>query len=115
VSEALGGPPEGQRIPQAKYVFSFSPLLFAIIPRFHVKCIYMPIRPFLSDQPFDPEDIEEMSLAFESVCKALHLKMRDDPVTRVVAEKIIELKQHGVHGVSTLHAMVMQKLRFDQT
>jgi hypothetical protein len=73
----------------------------------------MSIRPFLSDQSFDPEDIEEMSLVFESLCKALHL--RDDPVTRVVAEKIIELKQHGVHGVSTLHAMAMQKLRPDQT
>jgi hypothetical protein len=56
-----------------------------------------------------------MSLAFESVCKALHLKLRDDPGTRVVAEKIIELKQHGAHGVSILHAMVMQKLQPDRT
>lgn len=75
----------------------------------------MPIRPFLSHQSFDPEDIQEMSLAFESMCKALHLKLRDDPGTRVVAEKIVELKQHGAHGVSTLHAMVMQKLQPDRT
>jgi hypothetical protein len=58
-----------------------------------------------------PETVEEMSLAFESVCKALHLKVRDDPATRLVAETIIELKQHGVHGVSTLHIMALQKLQ----
>jgi hypothetical protein len=30
----------------------------------------MPIRPFLSDQAFDPEAIRDMSLVFENVCEA---------------------------------------------
>lgn len=55
----------------------------------------MPIRPFLSGEAFEPETIREMSLALESVCKALGLKVIDDPATRHVAEKIIELSQHG--------------------
>ena len=49
-----------------------------------------------------------MSLALESVCKTLGLKVIDDPATRHVAEKIIELSQHGVRGVATLHAMTVQ-------
>jgi HflK protein len=39
-----------------------------------------------------------MSLALESVCKTLGLKVIDDPATRHVAEKIVELSQHGVRG-----------------
>ena len=40
-----------------------------------------------------------MSLAPESVCKTLGLNVIDDPATRHVAEKIIELSQQGVRGV----------------
>ena len=50
----------------------------------------MPIRPFLSGEAFEPETIREMSLALESVCKTLGLKVIDDPATRHVAEKIID-------------------------
>jgi hypothetical protein len=74
----------------------------------------MPIRQFITEDSFDPETIEEMSLALEGVCKDLCLKMRDDPVTRVVAETIIELKKNGVHGVSTLQVMALQKLQPNQ-
>ena len=56
----------------------------------------MPIRPFLSGQAFEPEAIRIMSLALEDVCDALGLRMTDDPATRLVAEKIIELAQRGV-------------------
>jgi hypothetical protein len=48
----------------------------------------MPITPFLAPQAFDPEVIEEMSAAFVAACDALHLKVVDDPATRLVAEKI---------------------------
>ena len=58
----------------------------------------MPIRPFLSGEAFEPETIHEMSLALESVCKTLGLKVIDDPATRHVAEKIIELSQYGRGG-----------------
>ena len=74
----------------------------------------MPIRQFITEDSFDPETIEEMSLALEGVCKDLCLKMRDDPVTRVVAETIIELKKNGVHDVSTLQVMALQKLQPNQ-
>ena len=73
----------------------------------------MPIRPFLSGQAFDPEAIDEMSLAFQRVCGTLGLKVIDDPATRLVAEKIIELSQHGVRGVATLHAMTVKEFKTD--
>ena len=71
----------------------------------------MPIRPFLSGEAFEPETIREMSLALESVCKTLGLKVIDDPATRHVAQKIIELIQHGVRGVATLHAMTVKEFQ----
>jgi hypothetical protein len=71
----------------------------------------VPIRPFLSGEAFDPETIREMSLALESVCNTLGLKVVDDPATRLVAEKIIELSQHGVRGVATLHAMIVKEFK----
>ena len=55
-----------------------------------------------------------MSLALESVCKTLGLKVIDDPATRHVAEKIIELSQHGVRAndaAANLGPPPAQKLR----
>src|SRR6266487_5434966 len=49
----------------------------------------MPIRPFLASQAFEPELIQQMSLALESVCETLELSFTDDPATRLVASKII--------------------------
>ena len=55
----------------------------------------MPITPFLKGQAFDPELVEAMSAAFESTCDALGLTERTDPITTLVAEKIIEAAQRG--------------------
>jgi hypothetical protein len=71
----------------------------------------VPIRPFLSGHAFDPETIREMSLALEGVCNTLGLKVIDDAATRLIAEKIIELSLHGVHGVATLHAMAVKEFK----
>ena len=56
----------------------------------------MPITPFLKGQAFDPELVEAMSAAFESTCDALGLTERTDPITALVAEKIIEAAQRGL-------------------
>jgi hypothetical protein len=45
---------------------------------------------------FDPEIIDKMSEALNGVCETLSLKLADDPETRLVAQKIIELAQRGV-------------------
>jgi len=71
----------------------------------------MPIRPFLAGQAFEPELIWQMSLALESVCEKLELSSTDNPNTRLVASKIIELAQRGVRDASTLSAMTLKELK----
>ncbi|MFZ2081039.1 MAG: hypothetical protein WAV38_31205 [Xanthobacteraceae bacterium] len=68
----------------------------------------MPITPFLARQSFDPEAIEEMSAAFVAACDALHLKVVDDPATRFVAEKIIELAQRGIRDPNLLCKLTLK-------
>jgi hypothetical protein len=76
------------------------------------RCV-MPIRPFLAGQPFDPETITMMSAALENVCKALDLKIVDDPATRLVAQKIIELTQRGMQDATMLSAATLKELKGD--
>jgi hypothetical protein len=71
----------------------------------------MPIRPYLAGEAFEPELIQQMSLALESVCENLELSFIDDPATRLVASKIIELAQRGVHDAPTLSAMTLKEFK----
>jgi Protein of unknown function (DUF2934) len=67
------------------------------------------IRPFLARQAFEREAVRNMSLAFDSVCEALGLRIREDPTTMLVAEKVIELAQRGVRDVATLRTMTLKE------
>ena len=69
----------------------------------------MPITPFLAGQAFDPETIEVMSAAFVAACDALHLKVGDDPATRLVAEKVINLAQRGIRDSDALRTMTLRE------
>jgi hypothetical protein len=52
-----------------------------------------------------------MSLALESVCDTLKLRLTDDPNTRLVASKIIELAQRGVRDAPTLSARTLKEFK----
>jgi hypothetical protein len=71
----------------------------------------MPIRPYLAGQAFEADVIQQMSLALENVCGALKLSLIDDPATRLVASKIIELAQRGVKDAATLSAMTLKEFK----
>jgi hypothetical protein len=71
----------------------------------------MPITPYLAGQAFEPELIRQMSLALESVCETLNLRLTDDPNTRLVASKIIELAQRGVREAPTLSEMTLKEFK----
>lgn len=73
----------------------------------------MPIRPFLSLQAFDPETIDKMSAALQSVCDTLSLKMVDDAATRLVARKIVELAQRGVRDADALRVMTLKEFKYE--
>ena len=71
----------------------------------------MPIRGFLSGQAFEPEVIRQMSLTLETICGKFGMKLTEDPATRIVALKIIELAQRGVRDTPTLTEMTLQELK----
>jgi hypothetical protein len=71
----------------------------------------MPIRHFLDGKTFAPETIQAMSDAFSLVCNSLGLIDRDDPATRLVAERIIAHAERGVTARSDLYAVVIAEFR----
>jgi len=67
----------------------------------------MPIRPYLNDEAFDPEQIRAMSWALEQVCNSLHVL--DDRSRETVAVRIIELARCGVHNGIALRERVLRE------
>jgi hypothetical protein len=54
---------------------------------------------FLTGHAFEPETITDMALALDAVCEALGLhSATDDPVTRLIAQKIVELAEQDLRG-----------------
>ncbi len=53
-------------------------------------------------------------LALEGVCETLGLRLIDDPATRLVAQKIIELRQRGLRG-NTLREMTLEAFKYAAT
>jgi hypothetical protein len=71
----------------------------------------VPIRPYLQDEFFDPDAINNMGIAFERVCKELGLREKDDPLNRIVARAIIEKAQSGIHDANDLAMAAMNEFR----
>ncbi len=59
----------------------------------------------------EPDVIREMSLALETICGKFGMTLADEPATRVVATKIIELAQRGVRDAPTLSEMALKELK----
>ena len=73
----------------------------------------MTIVPFLSGQAFDPETLQNLSVAFDDVCSRLRLE-RPSPASNVVAERIMMLAQRGVRDPGTLCETVLSELSLGQ-
>jgi hypothetical protein len=56
----------------------------------------MAIYRILQNSPLSPEDINRLTAAYEATLKALDLTDRSDPITELVARKIIEIGQTGL-------------------
>jgi len=61
---------------------------------------FVPIRPFLGDQNFDPETTRLMGIAFETVRAAI--KRPGDLTDEMIARKIIDLAKAGERDVEAL-------------
>lgn len=70
----------------------------------------MAIYRLLKNSPLGPEEITILTDAYERTLKALHLVDRNDPITEMVAKKIIELGQRGVREAKQLSALAIKEL-----
>ena len=70
----------------------------------------MAIYRLLQNSPLGPEEITRLVLAYEETLKALELSDRSDPITHMVARKIIELGQTGVRDPLQIAALAIKEL-----
>ncbi len=57
----------------------------------------MLIRRLVQNLPLGPEEIRQITAAYEQVLSELGLIDRSDPIAEIVAKKIIEIFQSGEH------------------
>jgi hypothetical protein len=55
----------------------------------------MPISRVLQDGSFEPEEAAHIAAAFDDILRDLNLTDRTDPLTQIVAKKVIELAQNA--------------------
>ena len=65
----------------------------------------------LDNASFDPAAVTALRNAYEGVCAALQLADRTDPLTEVVAKRIIEHARRGERDPSRLCAVVLKELQ----
>jgi len=51
----------------------------------------MPIRRHLEDTKLTPDEVKRLSRAYDCALRSLHLVDRNDPVTKIIAKKVIEI------------------------
>jgi hypothetical protein len=59
---------------------------------------------------FDQDDIERLAAAYEEALRALHISDRDDPINKVIAQRIIEGARAGVRDPIVLCKMAVKDL-----
>jgi hypothetical protein len=65
----------------------------------------------LQNSAFAPEDIAPLVAAYEDCLRTLKLSDRSDPITEIVAKKIIELAQTGIRDSARLGRLALQEIR----
>jgi hypothetical protein len=70
----------------------------------------MTIYTLLKNTTFGPEEIERLVTAYEQTLRALGLRDRSDPVTRVVAEKIIAVGRFGIEDPAEISKVALKEL-----
>ncbi len=68
------------------------------------------IHQFLQDQRFGPEEIALLVAAYRGTLDKLGLAEKDDPVTQMIAKKIIEVGQRGVRDPKQLSELAMRDI-----
>jgi hypothetical protein len=70
----------------------------------------MAIYRLLQQAAFSPEDIGRMTAAFEAALRLLRLRDRTDPITEIIAKKIIEVARNGERDAPRICARALKEL-----
>jgi hypothetical protein len=75
-------------------------------------CILMAIYRLLErDASFGPEAVKAMAVAYEAILRSLRLADRSDPMTVIVAKKIIDAAKTGLRDPGALQEAVLKELQ----
>jgi hypothetical protein len=61
----------------------------------------------LQNVPLDPEQVEQLTKAYEAALLGLGLRNREDPLTELVARRIFEIRQTGILDPAELAATII--------
>lgn len=70
----------------------------------------MAIYRLLQNVAMEPEDIARLHQAYETTLRMLDLKDRSDPITNLIARKLIEIRQTGVKDPTQLSERALSEL-----
>jgi len=73
----------------------------------------MPINRLLQNSKLKPEDIVRLNKALTFALRSLSLVDRDDPLTAIVARRVIEVGE-TVHDPTEIAAIALKGLRISQ-
>ena len=70
----------------------------------------MPIHRFLQNMPMGPEEISRLTTAYEQALQGIGLVDRDDPLSEMVAKKVIQIAKSGVRDPTDIAALSIMEL-----
>jgi hypothetical protein len=70
----------------------------------------MPINRLLKGMNLEPERVEALNRAFDLALRSLRLADRNDPITEIVAKKIIEIEATGVRDPVEISESAVKQL-----
>lgn len=73
----------------------------------------MAIYRLLQNSPMGPEQIAVLAEAYEQTLRKLRLVERSDPITQLIAKKIIEIGQRGVREPDKLSELAIRELEIE--
>jgi len=74
----------------------------------------MPICRLLQNLPMGPDEIARLTTAYEQTLRIIGLVDRNDPITEMIARKIIEIGQKGVRDPMLLSELTIKEMGISQ-
>jgi len=71
----------------------------------------MPIKFLRESPPFADEEIVDMALAVDDICKVLDIPSEDAPTLKSIAERVVEHARRGERDPAVLAELVIDEIR----